>query len=150
MSSNLIRWVAIIVAVIAIFIIANAYRVNRTTPKPAATVAPKYTYGTVVDEKLIVEKGGYRHFRFDLNRRTKLAGRYITERRASNVGLLILDDDNFKKFVAGEEFKIEVRTGNIPGGQVDRMMEPGTYYLVFDNRHEPEFDRVVEASFAVD
>ncbi len=140
----------IIVVVIAILVIGNAYRVNRPVQKPMAPPAPKYTYGTVVDEQFVVEKGSHRRFRFDLNRSTKLIGKYITAKRASNVGLLVLDEENYKKFEAREEFKPTVRTGNIPGGQVDRMMEPGTYYLVFDNTHEPEFDRVVEASFAVD
>lgn len=109
-----------------------------------------YTYGSIVNEMVTVPAGKYVVFDINLNRKAALKGRYHSENYDANVGMFVIDEQNFEKFKAGEDFKHVLSAGNTPGGQTQRTLEPGVYKIVIDNRHETEKDVNVVCNFEVD
>ena len=142
------KWMAAVFAGLLLITISCGGETSENNK--TANAAPKYTYGTIVDETVTVPAGDYITFDINLNRKASINGRFYSENYESNFGMMILDEENFKKFEAGEDYKHVVSAGVTPGGRTNRNLEPGIYKIILDNRHQPERDIGVIASFTVD
>lgn len=126
-------------------------RANRPEPQAIASQAPIYTRGAVVDGLLNIPADEYRSFRLNFNKKTKILGTHWTGNSRKRVLVLILAESDFEKWKAGQEFNAVTQTGFVPRGKVERVMDPGVYYLVYDNRStEYGGDQKMEASFTAD
>jgi hypothetical protein len=136
-----------VVALVAIFV----FRAN--PPKERAEIQREkvaYTTGTFVSGPLTVEAGGFLNFRFILNGKKRLNGKFTTVGYKGNVDCMVLDEKNFELFKNRQEFQRRVGTGSIPGGKIDRVFEPGTYYLVFNNLAGRKKIDLAEADFSIE
>ena len=52
----------------------------------------------------------------------------------ARVAVLVVDETDFEKWKQQSEFKGRVSTGYVPGGKINPVLEPGSYYLIIDNR----------------
>ena len=150
-STSLI-WIAIVVVVAAALAVFQFMRANSPgelqTNRPTT---PIYTTGSVVDGAMTIPSNEYRSFRLDFNKRTKVLGTHWTGDSRKRVLVQILSDPEFEKWKAGKEFVPVVQTGYVPRGKIERVMDPGVYYLIYDNRStEYGGDQKLEASFTVD
>lgn len=136
-----------VVAFVAIlFFKANPPREHLDRDRPKIT----YTSGAFVSGPITVEPGGFLNYKFVINSRKRLSGKFTSAGYKGKVDCFVLDEQNFESFKTGGEFKKIVGTGAIPGGKIDRPLEPGTYYLVFDNRLGKEKVELAEADFSIE
>jgi hypothetical protein len=148
-AQSLRMWTMILIVVVIIVAGFQIFRVNRESPVDQVVPVDKYTRGKVVDELLNIGAGSFVNFRINLNRRGRLFGTFAVRGVNASVRILVVDRQNFDSWQRGAEFNFISATGVLPGGKVDRTLEPGEYYLVFDNRNSTA-DRIVDADFKVE
>lgn len=129
-------WLTLVFCLLAALFLINLVRVNVPDRKTAAAtpfVAP-HTEGTIASEVARIDAGGFLSFRANFIHRATVNGQFRVDGNGPWVTFLILDEDNYQKWRAGEEFAAAVSTGRVPSGRVARVLEAGTYFLIFDNR----------------
>ena len=144
-------WQGAVVLGIAAFVVILVFKAN--PPKQRSEMErPKisYTSGAFVSGPVTVEAGGFLNYKFVLNSRKRLVGKFTTAGYKGKIDCIVLDEKNFELFKTGGEVQKLVGTGSIPGGKIDRSIDPGTYYLVFDNRLGKEKIDLEEADFSIE
>ena len=123
-------------------------RVNKPRPEPQL----KETYtskGPLVQDEIKIAANDFHATRINLNRRGKINGTFRTDNVKSRVSALVLDEENFNKWKVGDNYTAVIQTGSVPGGNVARVLEPGVYFLIIDNRHG-DATRSVRAEFSLE
>jgi hypothetical protein len=145
-------WLKIAAGVVLVLLAFNVYRVNRTEPPPASPtpVPVQYTKGEIVSGRISIESGDFMSYRIALNHRSMITGNFRVVGKDPWITCLVLDETNFEKWRAGNEFTAVNSTGSVPVGRVSRELEPGTYFLVFDNRSSQDKIALVDVSFSVE
>ena len=142
------RWPLIAVAVLAALTVIQLIRVNNKPP-PAPTVTRSYTpSGQLVSGDIQVAASDYHATRIDLNRRAKISGAFRTSDLKSTVAVFVIKESELEAWKGNLKFEQETRTGYVPGGKINPVLAPGTYLLIFDNRHN-ETPRTVKAEIAL-
>jgi len=134
------QWPAIISVVVAILLGIQLLRVNKRDEPGAPSAAP-VTYSTpgpVLSGDLKVGSGEFLATQITLNRRAKLSGEFQTGSVKNRVAIVVVDEENFEKWKAQTEFKSRAGTGYVPGGKISPTLDPGTYFLIVDNRSNPD------------
>jgi hypothetical protein len=145
-------WLKIAAAVLFLLLAYNFYRVNRTEPPPASPtpVPVQYTEGEIVNERVSIEPGGFMSYSVNLNHRSTINGNFRIVGKDPWINCLILDEINFEKWRAENEFSALNSTGSVPAGRVSRSLPPGNYFLVFDNRSSEYKNALVDVSFSAE
>jgi hypothetical protein len=60
-----------------------------------------------------------------------------------------MTERDFKNWTAGAVNRTLARTGDVPGGKINLLLEAGVYFLVIDNR-TTETDRSLYVHFDLD
>jgi hypothetical protein len=147
------RWIwqgAIVLGIVA-FVAILIFKAN--PPKERVELdRPKisHTSGSFVSGPATVDPESFLNYKFTLNTKKRLVGKFTTAGYKGKVECLVLDEKNFELFKNGGEFQRRVGTGSIPGGKIDRTFDPGIYYLVFDNRLGKEKVDLAEADFSIE
>ncbi len=143
-------WLKIGGGVIVVLVLLNVIRINRSEPVPAnPTPLPvAHTEGQIVNERIAIEAGGYRSYRINFNHKDSIRGEFRVAGEKPKITVLVVSEENFEKWKAGSEFTAETSIKDLWQGKVVRSLEPGKYFLVFDNRSS-EIPAVVDTSFAV-
>jgi hypothetical protein len=145
-----IIWPAIIAVVLIAIAAIQVYRVNRPVPVADSKPPIRYTTGSIVDGRITVPAGGFLSYRIDLNRRAKLKGTFTTGKDNLKLACVVLREEDLENWKAGAAYKRISETGDVPRGQLDVALEPGAYYLIFDNRRTADAERRADAHFAVE
>jgi len=143
-------WLKIVIVVAGAMIVINAFRVNPPEEKmnrPAPVVEDKK--GPLVQEPVTVAANSFEAFRMSFPYSSALKGSFRVLEEGNLVLVLVLDEANYTKYRAGGKFTSLVSTGRNPSGKIDRKLEAGTYFLVFNNRGGAE-PQIVDANFAVE
>lgn len=142
-------WLSAAICAIAVLFVVNLVRVNRPEKDQAAATpfVKPHTEGRIASEISRIEPGGILPFRANFNYRVTVKGSFRVNSNDAKVAFLIMDEDNYRKWQRNEEFTSVTSTGMVPAGRVTRVLEPGTYYFVFDNRRS-EKDVVVDIDLA--
>ena len=145
------QWPAILSVVVVILLGIQMLRVNKRDETPVPTNTPtKYsTPGPVVSGDLKIGGGEFLANRIALNRRAKLSGEFQTGSVKNRVAIVVVDEENFEKWKQRSDFTSRVVTGYVPGGKISPTLEPGTYFLVIDNRENPD-PQPVRADFVLE
>lgn len=143
------RWPLILIAVI--MILGGIQLITVNPPVPTQPQPEKFytNSGPILEGNYTLPGRNYLAVRMDFNRRVKLTGRFRAAERKMLVSCIVLDAGNFELWKSGAKYLRLAETGYLPGGRINLVIEPGTYYLVLDNRNSNE-DRPVEAYFNVD
>lgn len=141
-------WALIIPVFLTAAYVFNSFRVNT---KPPVQFKLEYTQkGTLAEETFLVPAGDFHSYKIVLNRSEVLSGSFKTTGLTRRIGCVVLDGENFEKWRSGGEYKAVVETGFLPGGKINSVIGPGTFFLVFDNRTgENAETRQVEISFRI-
>ena len=143
-------WLKIVIVVAIAIIVMNAIRVNPPEEKmnrPAPFVEDKK--GPLVHEPVTVEVNGFEVFRMSFPYSSTLKGSFRVRKKENGVLVLVMNEENYMKYREGENFTPLTSTDRNPSGKIDRKLDPGTYFLVFDNRGGAE-QQVVDADFSVE
>jgi hypothetical protein len=129
-------WLTAAFIVLLILFVVNLVRVNQ---RPVQTGAPKpiveeHFEGTIANERTVIEPGETLPFRVHFNYRSTIKGNFRTGSNDQRVLFIILDEGNYEAWARGGEYKTLVSTGKAPAANVSRVLEDGTYFLIFDNR----------------
>ncbi|MFL6469019.1 MAG: hypothetical protein ACJ72Z_13760 [Pyrinomonadaceae bacterium] len=148
-------WITIGGCVVIALVIIYLFKVN---PPPVASVdlsqssnVPIYTAeGPIATGSLKIEPGSFLQYRVNFNRRATVKGKFQISSGKPRIGCLILTESDFEKWREGGEFQAAVSTGSVPSGKIHRVLTPGVYYLVLDNRLSIDKPAAVELDFAVE
>lgn len=145
-------WPGILAVVLLLLGVIYIYRVNSERPVTPETAAASFksTTGVVVEGPVVIEAGAFLSFKMDFNSRVNLKGRFYSGSKTSNIDCLLLSKDAFELWQSGKEYKAVSQTGYVPGGKIVRVVDPGTYFLVFDNRKAGEPEKNIDAHFEID
>lgn len=145
-------WPQVFIVVLLLLGGVQFYRVNTVSPV-ANTAAPTpfmSTTGIVVEGPVTIEAQGFLSFKMDFNSRVTFKGWFATSSRNARIDCLLLNKAAFEIWKGGGEYKAVAKTGDIPGGRIERVLEPDTYYLVFDNRLAGEPEKTIDTYFKID
>ena len=129
-------WLTAAFVLIAILFVVNLVRVNRR-PVQMGDVKPfveEHFEGSIANERSGIEPGETLPYRVHFNYRSTIKGNFRVVGGEPRVLLLILDESNYEAWARNGEFKSAVSTGKVPAGNVSRVLDAGTYFLIFDNR----------------
>ncbi|PYS86348.1 MAG: hypothetical protein DMF62_16205 [Acidobacteria bacterium] len=137
--------------VVALFIL-NLFRVNRPTADGNAATPEThvYTEGVLVSGNANIEPDSFLQYRIDLNRRAKLKGTFQVPGGKPRIACLILTESDFEKWMSGGNYRAATSTGNVASGTISRVLAPGVYFLVLDNRTSKDNPANVELDFTVE
>ena len=142
------RWPLIAIAVLAALTVIQIIRVNKPAPSPA--VIRTYTpAGPLASGEITVAASSYHAVRVDLNRRARISGTFRTSDLKSRISVLVIRESQLEAWKNDLEFEQQARTGYVPGGKINLVLEPGAYLIVFDNR-ENETPRIVLADITLE
>jgi len=150
-SGGIFGWAGIVL--VAVVVLAAIWVVRQNPPNTSAGAAEKkvmWTTGKIVEGPLEVDKGGYLSYPLDLNKRSTLSATFTTGQDLKKLTFSIMSAADLEKWKRGEEVKFLTNTGPVPRGTVKRVLEPGNYIIVLDNRAGTEPIRVTESSFEVE
>ena len=138
--------------VVVAFFILNLFRVNRPIldANAADTEAHVYTEGVVVSGNANIEPDSFLQYKIDLNRRAKLKGMFQVPSGEPRIAGLILTESDLEKWMSGGNFQAVTSTGQVPSGTINRVLTPGVYFLVLDNRVSKDKPAKVELDFNVE
>ena len=145
-----ISWAGIVLAVVFVLVIFWVFRQN--PPQASAPVEKKtmWTFGTIVSGPLEVDAEGILTFPMNLNKRSSLDATFFTGDSKKRLEFMIFKAADLPRWKAGEEVQVITNTGKVPRGIIKRVMEPGEYVLVFDNRMNRETMRIPESNISVE
>jgi len=143
-------WLKIAVVVAVAMIVINAFRVNPprdVANRPVPVVED--TKGPVVEEPVAIEADDIAPFRMSFPYASTLKGSFRVREKGNRVLVILVDEANRKKYIEGGEYATLTATGRNPAGKINRKLEAGTYYLIFDNRGGSA-SLIVDAAFMVE
>jgi hypothetical protein len=146
------RWPIIAIAVLMVLFGIQILRVNKpaSVPNSASEVRTYTKAGPLVSGQLVIPAADHYSSRIDLNRRAKISGEFKTADLRSRVSVLVMKEADFDNWKTDLEYKNSiVETGYVPGGKISPVLEPGTYFLVIDNRRNNS-PQSVRADFALE
>lgn len=128
------RWPLIAVIVLLFFVVIQILRVNDSPLQNASEPEAYASLGPLTTGNLIIPARDFYSNRINLNRRAKLSGEFRTGGVKLRVSVLVLNETNYDNWARGLSYDSEAQTGYVPVGKVGPMLEPGTYFLIIDNR----------------
>lgn len=144
-------WAGILVVVVGVLAVIQIFRVN-APEKPVASGDEKkvvWTEGTVVSGVIEVPAGGFLSYPLNFNKKTSFEGFFRTGDNAKRLACSIIEKSNLEKWKLGGEVNFVSNTGAVPRGFVKRVIDPGYYILIIDNRMNAEAMTLVESDFKV-
>lgn len=130
-------WLTAAFVLVAILFVVNLVRVNRQPPRKVSNNQPfveQHFEGTIANERSVVDAGETLPFRVHFNYRSTIKGNFRVVGGEPRVLFLLLDEKNYNAWAQNAEFAPAVSTGTVPAANVSRVLEAGTYFLIFDNR----------------
>jgi hypothetical protein len=130
-------WLSAALCAIAVLFVVNLVRVNRRPlqdHEAAGTFVEQHFEGKIANERSVIEAGETLPYRVHFNYRSSIKGSFRAANNDQRILFVILDEKNYQSWASGGEFKSAVSTGKVPAGEVSRILDAGTYFLIFDNR----------------
>ena len=144
-------WAGIVGVVLIIIAVIQIFRVNPPEKEISATVsAVRWTEGEVFKGRAEVEAGSELSYPISLNRRATLKVFFTTGKRDRKLASSVMKAEDFNMWKSGSEVPTFVSTGQVPSGTITRVMEPGNYLFVFDNRNGAEKITLTETDIRVE
>ncbi|MGD9629521.1 MAG: hypothetical protein AB7V18_09765 [Pyrinomonadaceae bacterium] len=128
-------WPGIFGVVIIIIAVFQIVRVNPPDRPVGDTENRKvWTEGELLRGRAVVPANGYLSFPLNLNRRANFSAVFTTGRSEVRIVSAIIRAEDFNMWKSGEDVEPVSTTGKVPRGVVKRVLEPGMYLFVLDNR----------------
>lgn len=144
-------WAGIIGVVLIIIAVIQIFRVNPPA-QPAADAEPKikWTEGVVFSGPAEVAAGEFLSYPIDLNRKATLKVFFTTGKHDKKVNSLVINEKDFNMWKSGSEVPNVTATGPVPRGTITRVLEPGRFVFILDNRSGTETVKLSESDIRVE
>lgn len=144
-------WAGILGVVLIIVAVIQIVRVN-PPDTPQASVEPKikWTEGEVFKGRAEVAAGSELTYPINLNRKATLKAYFTTGKNDKKLASWVIKAEDFNMWKSGGEVPTLVSTGVVPRGTITRVLEPGEYILVLDNRSGSETIVLTETNISVE
>lgn len=121
-----------------VIIIIAVFQIVRVNPpdRPVGDTENRkvWTEGELLRGRAVVPANGYLSFPLNLNRRANFSAVFTTGRSEVRIVSAIIRAEDFNMWKSGEDVEPVSTTGKVPRGVVKRVLEPGMYLFVLDNR----------------
>jgi hypothetical protein len=132
-------WAGIVGVVIIIIAVIQIFRVNPPARENVAAEAKvKWSEGEVFKGNAEVAAGTELSYQINLNRKATLKGYFTTGKNDKRLESVVIRAEDFNMWKSGSEVKTFVATGHVPRATISRVLEPGNYLFVLDNRSGSE------------
>jgi len=105
-------------------------------PKTESAPATQPRTQTLVDQTFAVNAGQFYYFKFSVPSRARVAGRFEAHGGANDIAAAIIDEDGFANYSSRHAFRSYYSSPYMTVDNVNVVLNPGTYYLTFDNRKD--------------
>ena len=144
-------WAGIIGVVIIIIAVIQIFRVNPPAEQNVAAEAKvRWTEGEVFKGKGEVAAGTELSYPINLNRKATLKAYFTTGKNDKKLATAVIKAEDFNMWKSGGEVQTFVSTGMVPRGTITRVLEPGRYVFVLDNRTGTETIVLTEMDVSVE
>ncbi|MEO5860731.1 MAG: hypothetical protein ABIR33_17500 [Pyrinomonadaceae bacterium] len=144
-------WAGIIGVVIFIIAVIQIFRVNPPARQNGLSETKvRWTEGGVFKGPGEVEAGAELTYRINLNRKATLKAFFTTGKNEKKLASAVIKAEDFNMWKSGGEVQTFVSTGPVPRGTVTRVLEPGNYVFVLDNRFGVESIVLTEMDISVE
>lgn len=145
-------WAGIASVVLILIAVIQVVRVNPPTRSADSPVEgnPVWTEGKIFDGVAEIPANGFLSFPVNLNRKATFKGFFRTGSNDRRLGATIIKSTDLENWKAGNDVAPIVSTGPVPRGFITRVIEPGNYFLLIDNRMNAEAMKLVETDFSVE
>lgn len=144
-------WAGIIGVVILIIAVIQIFRVNPPAQRNVtASREVRWTDGEVFKGPGQVAAGAELSYPINLNRKATLKAFFTTGKDDKRLSSVVIRAEDFNMWKSGGEVKTFVATGIVPRGVVTRVLEPGSYVFVLDNRTGTETIVLTEMDISVE
>ena len=144
-------WAGIIGVVIIIIAVIQIFRVNPPEEKNVPPDAkPKWTDGEVFKGPGQVASATELSYPINLNRKATLKAFFTTGKNDIKLASAVIRAEDFNMWKSGGEVQPLVATGTVPRGTITRVLEPGNYLFVLDNRAGTETIVLTEIDIRVE
>ena len=144
-------WAGIIGVVIIVIAVVQIFRVN---PPAEMTVngEPKFrwTEGEVFKGRAEVAAGTELSYPINLNRKATLKAYFTTGKNDKKLASAVIKAEDFIMWKTGNDVETFVATGPVPRGTITRVLDPGNYLFVLDNRTGSETIVLTETNIGVE
>ena len=144
-------WSGIIGVVIVIIAVIQIFRVN-PPDQPEAVAEPKivWTDGVVFNGPVDIAAGAFLSYPINLNRKATLKVFFRTGKHDKKLGSVLISEKDFNMWKSGSEVPMVTTTGAVPRGTITRVLEPGSYVFILDNRNGAETVKLTETDIKVE
>lgn len=145
-------WAGIASVVLILIAVIQVVRVNppsRSADTPAESKAI-WTEGTIFSGVAEIPANGFLSFPVNLNRKATFKGFFRTGSDDRRLGATIIRSTELENWKADSEVAPIVSTGSVPRGFITRVIEPGHYVLLIDNRMNGDAMKLIESDFKVE
>ena len=144
-------WGGIIGVVIIIIAVIQIFRVNPPALQQSASETKVvWTDGEVLRGPAEVAAGEFLSFPLNLNRKATLKAYFTTGKSDKRLGCMVINEKDLHMWKSGSEVPIVMSTGLVPRGTITRVLEPGNYVFILDNRAGSETIKLTETDFRVE
>ena len=145
------NWAGIVLVVGFVLAVVWVFRQNPpSTPADAAEKKSMWTSGKIVEGPVMVEAKSYLSFPMNLNKRSTLTATFTTGENLKKLTFSLFAAADLERWKSGEEVRFLTNTGPVPRGTVKRVLEPGNYFVVLDNRAGAETIRITESNIEIE
>lgn len=128
-------WAGIIGVVIIVIAVVQIFKVNPPDRVGvAAQPKPAWTEGQVFSGAAEVPAGGYLSHPLNLNRLATFKAFFTTGKNDRRLAGTLIKAEDFNMWKSDEAADPIVSTGPVPRGTINRVLEPGSYFFLVDNR----------------
>ena len=144
-------WAGIISIVLIIIAVIQIFRVN-PPEQPQVSNESKivWTEGEVFSGEANVDAGSYLSYPLNLNRRATLKVFFTSGKHDKRIGSAVIRAEDFNMWKNGGDISTLVATGDVPRGTITKVLEPGYYLLVLDNRKGGEQITLIQTNIKLD
>lgn len=142
-------WAGIIGVVLIIIAVIQLIRINPPQGPQAAEPNVKWTDGEVFKGKAEVAAGTELSYPINLNRKATLKAFFTTGKNDKKLASSVIKAEDFNMWKSGSEVQTLVATGPVPRGTIARVLEPGRYIFVLDNRSGGETIVLTEMDISI-
>lgn len=143
-------WAGIVLVVVFVLAVFWVFRQNPPQASAPTELKAMWTQGTIAEGPLEVEARGLLTFPMNLNKRSTLDATFTTLDSAKRLAFTVVRAEDIERWKAGEQVPTVTNTGPVPRGTIKRVVEPGNYVIVFDNRMNDKTIRIVESNIRVE
>lgn len=128
----------------------NAANISNGGIQPPRSIATPPAITSIVNSSFTVAPGQFKYFPFNVATFSNINGRFRAQGGSGNdIEVIVLDSDALENFRNGHRVGTFYNSGKMTVGTININLNPGSYYLVFNNVYSMLTNKAVEANVSI-